>query len=120
MRRVHANANAKTKSQHTSTATGFRREGFPTPASNNRVNSRLRMRDPAARPRPGRHKNWKSHGSSAPPFDKIETIEFDAWRGAFDAQTLKSRTKTSKAVAPSSSRKQCGVKDKHQPYWHVV
>ena len=47
-------------------------------------------------------------------------MEFDAWDGAFDAQTFKSLTKTSKAVAPSSSRRQCGVKDKHQPYWHVV
>ena len=119
MRRAHANANAKTKSQHKSTATGFLHRGFPTPASNNRVKSRRRMSDPAARPIPGRHKNEKSHGSSAPPFDRIETMEFDACDGAFDAQTFKSRTKTSRAVAPSSSRRQCGVKDKHQPYWHL-
>ena len=47
-------------------------------------------------------------------------MEFDAWDGAFDAQTRRSLIKTSKAVAPSSSRKQCGVNDRHQPYWHFV
>ena len=119
MRRAHANANAKTKSQHTSTIKGFRRRGFPTPASSSRVNSRRKMSEPASRPSPGAHKKLKSHGSSAPPFIKMETIEFDAWDGAFDAQTFKSRTKTSNAVAPSSSRRQCGVKLRHQPYWHL-
>ena len=113
MRRAHANANAKTKSQHKSTATGFRPRGFPTPASNNRVKSRRRISEPASRPSPGAHRNENSHGSSAPPFAKIETMEFDAWAGAFDAQTFKSRTKTSNAVAPSSSRRQCGVKLRH-------
>ena len=57
MRRAHANANAKTKSQHKSTATGFRPRGFPTPASNNRVNSRRKMSEPVARPSPGAHRN---------------------------------------------------------------
>ena len=57
MRRAHANANAKTKSQHKSTATGFRPRGFPTPASNNRVNSRRKMSEPASRPSPGAHRN---------------------------------------------------------------
>ena len=46
-------------------------------------------------------------------------MEFDARDGAFDAQTFKSRTNTSNAVAPSSSRRQCGVKLRHQPYWHL-
>ena len=67
----------------------------------------------------GGHKKENSHGSSAPPFDRIETREFDAWDGAFDAQTFRSLTKTSRAVAPSSSRRQCGVKLRHQPYWHL-
>ena len=62
MRRAHANANAKTKSQHKSTATGFRLRGFPTPASSSRVNSRRRMSDPAARPSPGAHKYENSQG----------------------------------------------------------
>ena len=77
------------------------------------------MSDPAARPRPGRQRKEKSHGSGAPAADNTAKMEFDAWDGAFDAQTFKSRTKTSNAVAPSSSRRQCGVKDRHQPYWHL-
>ena len=74
------------------------------------------MRDPVSRPIPGRHRNEKSHGSGAPPADNTLKMEFDAWDGAFDAQTRRSLIKTSKAVAPSSSRKQCGVKLRHQPY----
>ena len=66
------------------------------------------------------HTGENSQGSSAPPFERMETREFDAWDGAFDAQTFKSRTKTSNAVAPSSSRRQCGVNERHQPYWHFV
>ena len=57
MRRAHANANAKTKSQHASTIKGFRREGFPTPASSSRVNSRRKISEPASRPSPGAHRN---------------------------------------------------------------
>jgi hypothetical protein len=62
MRRAHANANAKTKSQHTSTIKGFRRRGFPTPASSSRVNSRRKISEPASRPIPAFHKNEKSQG----------------------------------------------------------